>query len=216
MLSFLSLLLQAMSLFEDTYRTINAPITGIFKDKGSKFIAYGFPFEDEQDLKDLLTEVKNEHPKARHHCYAYRLGMDRTVYRVNDDGEPAGSAGRLILNTLLSNDLTNILMIVVRYFGGTLLGIPGLINAYKTATQDAIDQSEIIEKHERDIYEISFEYAQMNDIMRLVKDDNLEIIKQDFEISCLMQIAIRKSIVNRLADQFASLPNIKLKYLRTI
>src|SRR5690606_40352707 len=97
-----------MSLFEDTYQTIKAPITGIFKDKGSKFIAYGFPFEDEQSLKDLLTEVKNEHPKARHHCYAYRLGMDRTVYRVNDDGEPAGSAGRPILNTLLDRKSTRL------------------------------------------------------------------------------------------------------------
>lgn len=205
-----------MSLFEDTYKTIENPVTGTFKDKGSKFIGYAFPFNNEQDLKELLATVKNEHPKARHHCYAYRLGIDRSVFRINDDGEPAGSAGRPILNTLLSNDLTNILVVVVRYFGGTLLGIPGLINAYKSATQDALNQASVIEKHEQDIYEIQFEYPQMNDIMRVVKDENLEVLKQNFEINCLMQIAIRKSMVNRLADQIASLPNTKLKYLRTI
>src|SRR5690554_7870674 len=160
-----------MSLFEDQYKTINKVSEGTFRNKGSKFIAYSYPFSDENKLKSILSDIKNMHPKARHHCYAYRLGMDRSVFRINDDNEPVGSAGRPILNTLLSNDLTNILIIVVRYFGGTLLGIPGLINAYKSATQDAINQADIVEKHERDIYEISFEYPQMNDIMRLVKDD---------------------------------------------
>lgn len=216
MLLFLSLLLRAMNLFEDTYTTIENPVTGLFKDKGSKFIAYAFPFNNEHELKDLLIKVKTEHPKARHHCYAYRLGIDRSVFRVNDDGEPAGSAGRPILNTLLSAELTNILVVVVRYFGGTLLGIPGLINAYKSATQDAIDQASKIEKHEEDVYEIQFDYPQMNDIMRLVKDENLDVIKQNFEITCLMHIAIRKTMVNRLADQIVSLPNTKLKYLRTV
>jgi len=134
-----------MSLFEDQYKTINEVSEGTFRDKGSKFVAYSYPFTDENKLKDILSDINSMHPKARHHCYAYRLGMDRSVFRINDDNEPAGSAGRPILNTLLSNDLTNILVIVVRYFGGTLLGIPGLINAYKAATQESINNAEIIE-----------------------------------------------------------------------
>ena len=124
-----------MSLFEDTYQTIEFPAEGIFRDKGSKFIAYAYPFKDEANLKDIIADLKSQHPKARHHCYAYRLSPDRSVFRVNDDGEPSGTAGRPILNVLLSMDVTNILVVVVRYFGGTLLGVPGLINAYKTATQ---------------------------------------------------------------------------------
>jgi uncharacterized YigZ family protein len=133
-------------LFEDTYRTINRPSEGIFRDKGSKFIAYAYPFKSEEHLKELINDLKNQHPKARHYCYAYRLSTDRAVYRINDDGEPSGTAGRPMLNTLLSKDLTNILMVVVRYFGGTLLGVPGLINAYKSAAEDAIQQAIIIQK----------------------------------------------------------------------
>jgi len=205
-----------MSLFEDTYKTIDVPSEGLFRDKGSKFIAYSYPFTDENTLKDILGEIKSNHPKARHHCYAYRLSMDRSVFRVNDDGEPAGSAGRPILNTLLSNDLTNILVVVVRYFGGTLLGIPGLINAYKTATQEAIANATIVEKHQKDIYSIHFDYLQMNDVMRIIKDENLDIKNQTFDNDCKMEIAIRTSLVNRVVDNLSTMPNIKLKYLKTI
>lgn len=205
-----------MSLFEDTYKTIDQPSEGLFRDKGSKFIAYALPFTDENTLKDVLGEVKSLHPKARHHCYAYRLGMDRSVFRVNDDGEPAGSAGRPILNTLLSNDLTNILVIVVRYFGGTLLGIPGLINAYKAATQDAVNNAVIVDKHQKDIYSIQFDYLQMNDVMRLIKDEDLDIINQVFDNDCQIEIAIRTSLVNKVIDHLGSLSGTKIKYLKTI
>jgi len=205
-----------MSLFEDTYKTIDEPSEGLFRDKGSKFIAYSYPFTDENSLKDILSAVKSNHPKARHHCYAYRLSMDRSVFRVNDDGEPAGSAGRPILNTLLSNDLTNTLVIVVRYFGGTLLGIPGLINAYKTATQEAINNAVVVEKHQKDLYSIHFDYLQMNDVMRIIKDENLDIKNQTFDNDCKMEIAVRTSLVNRVIDNLSSLPNIKIKYLRSI
>src|SRR5690606_29745138 len=115
-----------MSLFDDTYRTIASPSTGVFRDRGSKFIAYAYPFRDGGELKERIAALKSEHPKARHHCWAYRLTPDRTIFRVNDDGEPSGTAGRPILNTLLSHDVTNVLVVVVRYFGGTLLGVPGL------------------------------------------------------------------------------------------
>jgi uncharacterized YigZ family protein len=203
-----------MSLFDDTYKTISKPSEGTFRDKGSKFIAYAYPFRDENELKDLLASVKSEHPKARHWCYAYRLSPDRTVFRVNDDGEPSGSAGRPILNTLLSNDLTDIIVIVVRYFGGTLLGIPGLINAYKNATQEALDVAEIIEKTQEDVYKIDFDYLQMNDVMRIIKEDNLEILKQDFDNRCSITFSVRKLHVNQVVHKMESLENSKLTYLK--
>lgn len=205
-----------MNLFEDQYKTVDKISEGTFRDKGSKFIAYSYPFTDENKLKDILSEIKSIHPKARHHCYAYRLGMDRSVFRINDDNEPAGSAGRPILNTLLSNDLTNILVIVVRYFGGTLLGIPGLINAYKTATQESINNAEIIEKYQKDIYAIDFEYLQMNNVMRIIKDEDLTILSQNFNNNCRMEVAIRSSLVNRVTTNFSALSELKLKYLKTI
>jgi uncharacterized YigZ family protein len=202
-----------MSLFDDTYKTIKKPSEGTFRDKGSKFIAYAYPFQNENELKDLLASIKSEHPKARHWCYAYRLSPDRTVFRVNDDGEPSGSAGRPILNTLLSNDLTDIIVIVVRYFGGTLLGIPGLINAYKNATQEAIDVAEIIEKMQEDVYKIDFDYLQMNDVMRIIKEDNLEIIKQDFDNRCSITFSVRKLHVNQVVHKMENIENSKLTYL---
>lgn len=205
-----------MSLFEDQYKTIETPSEGTFRDKGSKFIAYSYPFTDENKLKDILSDVKSSHPKARHHCYAYRLGMDRSVFRINDDNEPAGSAGRPILNTLLSNDLTNILVIVVRYFGGTLLGIPGLINAYKTATQESINNATIIDRYQKDIYLINFDYLQMNNVMRIIKDESLDIQSQIFDSNCKIEIAIRTSLVNRVTSHLSTLPDLKLKYLKTI
>lgn len=199
-----------MSLFDDTYKTISKPSEGTFRDKGSKFIAYAYPFRDENELKDLLASVKSEHPKARHWCYAYRLSPDRTVFRVNDDGEPSGSAGRPILNTLLSNDLTDIIVIVVRYFGGTLLGIPGLINAYKNATQEALDVAEIIERTQEDVYKIDFDYLQMNDVMRIIKENNLEILKQDFDNRCSITFSVRKLHVNQVVHKMEGIENSKL------
>lgn len=205
-----------MSLFDDTYKTITTTSEGTFRDKGSKFIAYAYPFQDENDLKDLLDTVKSEHPKARHWCYAYRLTPDRSVFRVNDDGEPSGSAGRPILNTLLSNDLTNILVVVVRYFGGTLLGIPGLINAYKVATQEALDVAKIIEKTQDDVYQIDFDYLQMNDVMRIIKEDELTILNQDFDNRCSITLAIRKLNVNQVIGKLEKVENAKITYLRSV
>lgn len=205
-----------MSLFDDTYKTIKKPSEGTFRDKGSKFIAYAFPFNNEEELKETLASVKSNHPKARHWCYAYRLSPDRTVFRVNDDGEPSGSAGRPILNTLLSNELTNILVIVVRYFGGTLLGIPGLINAYKNATQEAIDTAKIIKKTLDDVYKIDFDYLHMNEVMRIIKEDNLEIHKQDFDNRCSITLSIRQLQVNQVINKLESIENSKLTYLKTI
>ena len=205
-----------MSLFEDTYRTIDTAVEGIFRDKGSKFIAYAYPFQDEAKLKDIIAELKSLHPKARHHCWAYRLTPDRSVFRVNDDGEPSGTAGRPILNVLLSQDITNILVVVVRYFGGTLLGVPGLINAYKTATQEALKAANIIECTVNDVYELTFHYVQMNDVMRVMKDAELNILGQDFDTNCKLQFEIRKLQVNEVLGRLEKIEGIKIAYLRTI
>jgi len=202
-------------LFEDTYRTIDKPAEGVFRDRGSKFLAYAYPIVAEQELKNHISQLKSLHPKANHHCWAMRLSIDRTVFRLNDDGEPSGTAGRPILNTLLSHELTNLAVVVVRYFGGTLLGVPGLINAYKSATEEALKQAVIVEKTVNDIYSVEFEYLQMNEAMRIVKEDNLTVLSQNFDNNCSMQISIRKTQVNQTVSKFNKL-NVSLKYIREV
>ena len=203
-------------LFDDKYRTIKNATEGIFRDKGSKFIACAYPVKTETEAKELLAAVKAGHPKARHHCWALRLSPDRSVFRINDDGEPSGTAGRPILNVLLSNDITNVFVVVVRYFGGTLLGVPGLINAYKTATSDAIAAAEVIERTVNDVYSIHFEYITMNDVMRLVKDLELEIVKQNFENNCNLEVSIPKSKLNSALQKLDKIEQLSYTYLLTI
>jgi uncharacterized YigZ family protein len=203
-------------LFDDTYRTIQQPAEGIFRDKGSKFLAFAFPINSDNNIKTILVRLRSEHPKANHHCWAMRLGIDRSVFRINDDGEPSGTAGRPILNTLLSKDVTNILVVVVRYFGGTLLGVPGLINAYKLATEDALSQALIIEKTVNDVYTISFDYLQMNDVMRLIKDADLTILSQQFDNNCSIQVSIRKMQVNEVLSKLNKLTGVIAKYDHSI
>ncbi|WP_140936660.1 IMPACT family protein [Sphingobacterium lumbrici] len=205
-----------MSLFEDTYYTIEAGVEGIFRDKGSKFIAYAYPFKDESKLKDIVAALKALHPKARHHCWAYRLTPDRNVFRINDDGEPSGTAGRPILNVLLSKDITNVLVVVVRYFGGTLLGVPGLIHAYKAATLEALAEADIVEKTVNDVYKVTFEYLQMNEIMRILKDEQIVIVDQYFDNNCIIKIEIRKLQVNVVIKKMENLQGVKASYLYTI
>ena len=203
-------------LFDDTYKTINTPSEGLFRDKGSKFIAYAYPITSDDDLKSIIQKLRSEHPKARHFCWALRLSPDRGVFRIQDDGEPSGTAGRPILNTLLSADLTNILIVVVRYFGGTLLGVPGLINAYKSAAVDAIHQATVIEKTTNDIYQIGFDYLLMNDVMRLMKDHNLTIIDQKFDNNCSIKMEIRKANLNTVLEKLNKIEGLKIKYLTTV
>ncbi|HTD98101.1 MAG TPA: YigZ family protein [Mucilaginibacter sp.] len=199
-------------LFEDTYFTIQKPGEAIFRDRGSKFLAYAYPINTDQDIKHIIAELKKEHPKANHHCWAMRWGTDRSVFRINDDGEPSGTAGRPILNTLLSRNLTNVAVVVVRYFGGTLLGVPGLINAYKTATELALNETAITEKTVNDIYTIAFDYLQMNEVMRIIKEDNLEILEQQFDNSCSIKISIRKMQVNQTLAKLQKLASVQVKY----
>lgn len=202
-------------LFEDCYKTISGPCEGIFKDKGSKFIAYAFPVNSLEKAKQIISQIKMEHPKARHHCSALRLSPDKSVFRINDDGEPSGTAGRPILNVLLSNELTNILVVVVRYFGGTLLGVPGLINAYKTATIEAIKAADIIELTVNDIYSLSFNYIQMNEVMRIVKEFDLNILKQQFENTCALEIEIPKRKLNLVLLKLDKIEDLSYSFLYT-
>lgn len=205
-----------MSLFEDTYKTIAAPAEGQFKDRGSKFIAYAYPLRDEASAKELVDALKAQHPKARHHCWAYRLTPDRTVFRINDDGEPAGTAGRPILHSLLSADVTNILMVVVRYFGGTLLGVPGLINAYKSAAQDALSVAEIVELTVNDVYRVTVAYEQLNEVMRIIKAESLNVLKQEFDNQCIVELAIRQSQVNQVLGRLGKVEGLEMVFLKTI
>ena len=203
-------------LFDDTYLTIEKPSEGIFRDRGSKFLAYAYPIASEQDIKQIVSGLKQKHPKANHHCYAMRLSTDRSVFRINDDGEPSGTAGRPILNVLLSRNVTNIIVVVVRYFGGTLLGVPGLINAYKTAAELALNETKVIERTVNDVYAVSFDYLQMNEVMRIIKDEGLEVLEQQFDNSCSVRISIRKMQVNPVLARLQKLSSVQVKYVGTV
>ena len=200
-------------LFDDTYKTIVAPTDGLFKDRGSKFIAYAYPISTEEEIKPILVHLRAEHPKARHFCWAYRLSPDRSIFRIQDDGEPSGTAGRPILNTLLSADLTNLFVVVVRYFGGTLLGVPGLINAYKSAAVEAIQAATISERTVNDVYNLHFEYMAMNDVMRVFKEEALTVLSQQFDNTCNIRFEVRKSMLNMVLGKLEKIDGIKLSYL---
>lgn len=202
-------------LFEDTYRTITTTSEGYYKEKGSKFIAFALPAENETEVKQHLERIKKEYYDARHHCFAYRLGADKLVYRVNDDGEPSGTAGRPIFGQIQSNDLTNILIVVIRYFGGTKLGVRGLINAYKTASIDALEKAKIITKTVNDVYEVKYQYEKMNSVMKIVKDEGLNIFDQQFEIDCSIKFVVRKKYSQVIFEKFQNINNLKIKYLYT-
>ncbi len=184
---------------KDTYRTISSPSTEIlFKDRNSKFFGYAYPVSRENDIKEHIEQLKKQHYQARHWCYAWVLGKEYERFRANDDGEPSNSAGAPIHGQLQSFDLTNVLVVVVRYFGGTKLGVSGLINAYRTAAKMALDIS-FIEEHTIDVnFTIVFEYPLMNVVMRIIKDENLKIVEQKMELNCMYTLAIRKKEADRV------------------
>jgi uncharacterized YigZ family protein len=200
----------------DIYKTISSESEGLYKEKGSKFIGYAFPVSSEEEIKEHIARLKKDFYDARHHCYAYILGADKLNFRANDDGEPSSTAGKPILGQILSNDLTNILIVVIRYFGGTKLGASGLINAYKTAAADTINNAEIIEKTVNDIYDIHFDYLVMNDIMKIIKDDQPDQIGQDFNLTCKITLSIRQSETEKLIDKFEKITSVKTEYIKTI
>ena len=185
-------------MFEDTYKTIQTVSEGIYRDKGSKFIAIAIPVTSEIQIKEEITAIKKRYFDARHHCYAYNLGPYKDSYRYNDDGEPSSTAGRPIYGQLLSKDLTNVLVVVVRYFGGVKLGVSGLINAYKEATKIAIESAEIIEKIVTEAYLISVDYEFVNRVMQILKADYIQITNQYYQDRYCIEFLVRLKEADRV------------------
>ncbi len=188
-------------LFDDFYKTIQSPSEGNFKDRGSKFIGFAFPVTNELEVKKYLQEIKKDHHQCNHHCYAFRLTTDPTVFRFSDDREPAGTAGKPILGQIQSRDLTDVLVIVARYFGGTLLGVPGLINAYKSAAADALNNATIITKTINEIFEITFPYEQTNEVLQWLRSEPAIIKEQDYNEPCKIIFELRKGRTNDLLQK---------------
>lgn len=202
-----------MSEIIDEYLTIESPSEGFYKDKGSKFYAFAHPAETEEEFGEIMKELKKKYYDARHHVYAFRFGPDKKHFRASDDGEPGNSSGPPVLGQIRSHDLTNIVIIVVRYFGGTKLGVPGLINAYKTAAEDAIQNAKIITKTVDAKLQIGFEYPLMNDVMRIIKEEELNVVEQDFQLSCSVIVSMRKGEIERVAERFKKFYELKVKEL---
>lgn len=194
----------------DSYKTIKKPSKGSFKVKKSKFYAFAYPVYTEDDIKKILAKLRKEYYDARHHCYAYRLGVEKTVFRANDDGEPSYSSGKPILGQIESYDLTNILIVVIRYFGGILLGVGGLATAYRTAAMDALKNAEIITKTVDSIIDIRFEYKDMNSVMKIIKSSHAEIIKQKFDLECYISLSVRLTEVKSLIALLKNIDSLTL------
>jgi len=193
---------------QDYYYTIEQSSTAEFKDRGSRFIAYAYPVSSPEEVKQYLQVLKKEHHKAVHHCFAYRIGLDGNQFRVNDDGEPSGSAGRPILGQIDSKQLTNTLVVVVRYFGGTLLGVPGLINAYKTSTSLALQLVPIVQKPVEIPYRVHFDYTLMNEVMMIVKQCQCSVLAQEMQLFCTLEIGIPKKRVDEVLYRLKELRNV--------
>lgn len=194
----------------DTYKTIVGPAEGYYKDKGSKFISFLFPVKNEEEIKEILARIKKEHFSARHHCYAWRLGQEEIRFRANDDGEPSSTAGKPILGQLVSHELTDVLCIVVRYFGGTLLGVSGLINAYRQAASDAIAKAETEVRIIEVEYELKFSYNELNAVMLVIKNENLQSTGIELLESCRITFRVRKDESERVKTMFASIYGVKI------
>lgn len=197
----------------DSYKTILNPSEGLLKEKGSKFIAQVFHAETEDDCKEVLLSVKKSFHDARHHCYAYRLNPENEESRSNDDGEPSGTAGKPILNQILSYELFNVIVVVVRYFGGTKLGVSGLISAYKTSTREALDNAKIVTQYLTSEFLLEFDYPLMNDVMRVIKEENLKSTPPEFTNSCVIKIEIKKNNIERVKIRLENIRRLKIKPL---
>ena len=198
---------------QDSYKSIAEEARGLFKDNGSRFIAHAYPVETEEEVKEIVAALKKEYYDARHHVYAYRLGYKGDKFRANDDGEPSGSSGRPVLGQIDSKGLSDILVVVVRYFGGIKLGIPGLIRAYKTSTADALDNAQIIEKIASKMYRIHFGYMNMNSVMKVMKDMNLEQRNQKFDMECSIDTSVRLSLVDSFIEKMGDVEGCYIEEL---
>ena len=193
----------------DSYRTIRKASSGLYREKGSRFVAEAFPVSDENQIKQLMEEVRREHHEARHHCYAWLLGTREERWRANDDGEPPGTAGRPILGQIRSSGLTNVLVVVSRYFGGTLLGVSGLINAYRTAARAALENAEPAQETVQESHELKFPYAVLNDVMKIIKEEEAAHYNQTFDLECSMTIRFRISARERILKRLARIEGLR-------
>jgi len=200
-------------IMSDFYKTIEQPAVAEYKDRGSKFTAYAYPVETAEDFKKHLQQLKKEHPKAVHHCFAYRLGADGNKFRVSDDGEPSGTAGKPILGQIDNKELINIAVIVVRYFGGTLLGVPGLINAYKTVASLALQVTPVVTKPVEIKYLVHFDYTRMNELMLVIKQYNCTIIAQEMQLFCNITAGIPRNRLTEVLYKLKELQHIEFKKL---
>ncbi len=194
-----------------TYKTIVTPTEGLFKDKGSKFLAYAYPVSSEDDLKGYLAVLRKEHHAARHHCWAYKIGNNGEQFRCSDDGEPSNSAGKPILGQLDSFGITNVAVIVVRYFGGILLGVGGLMQAYKEATKDALAKAEIVEKVVQSYFVVNFSYEQNNAVMNVLKRSRCEILSQLFNESCSLRCAVAQNIADECVESLQKIAEVQVE-----
>jgi len=194
----------------DQFKTIQSTSEGLYKEKGSKFIALAYPVNSEEAIKAQMVEIQKRYHDARHHCFAWRLGPDLTRYRFNDDGEPSGSAGKPIFGQIQSRELTDVLVVVIRYFGGTLLGVGGLINAYRSAASDALDRSRIVELKVYTRLKLEFGYAQMNAVMKVIKDFHLEFGEKQFDLDCSLTLKVWKRIENQVVEKFSGIDGCKV------
>lgn len=196
---------------DDTFKTISKPVQGYFKDKGSKFISLAFPVTTENEIKEILQQIRKEHHGARHVCYAWRLGEENIRYRANDDGEPSSTAGKPILGQLQGYDVTNVLLAVVRYFGGTLLGVGGLIQAYKNAASNALEQADIITEIIERRYRLFFPYTVLSEVMRMIRQENLHIISSRFEDQCTITFSVRKAESEKVEKIFSNFYSVRFE-----
>jgi uncharacterized YigZ family protein len=199
----------------DQYKTIRSSSKGLYKDKGSRFLSFAFPVATIEEISPIIDGIRREYHDARHHCYAYMIGSERNSWRTNDDGEPSGTAGRPILGQINSYGLTNILIIVSRYFGGTLLGVSGLIQAYKTAACDAICNAEIIERTLHDYFLLTFPYSAMNDIMKILKEENAGQSDQNFELECSLIADFRSSDKEKILNRITRIDGVSYIFIET-
>lgn len=197
----------------DSYKTLKSVSFGIYKEKGSKFISEAYPVTNESEIKFNLENIRKNHHEAKHHCYAYILGKDGRVWRANDDGEPSGTAGKPIMGQIRSFELTNVLIVVSRYFGGTLLGVSGLINAYKSAAESALTNAEIIDHIIHEFYEITYPYSDMNDVMKIIKEENITQSDHTFDLECRIIIDFRSSAKEKIIERFSRIEGLSYRFL---
>jgi len=199
---------------EDTYRTIEKPAEGIYRDRNSRFLAFGYPVETTDQVHEILGTLKKKYHDARHHCYAYRIGPEKEAFRMHDDGEPSGTAGKPIYSQLVSHRLVNVLIVVVRYFGGTLLGAGGLINAYRSAAGDMISKASVVDRYLVNRYHLSFPYEKLSLVMKVLKDENVVPAAPEYDVNCTLIVGVRRSLSDHVLGRLSLIGNLTAELIQ--